>query len=37
MWTILSEKGAEAATDLIANAIGGDVSAEANIGNFKKK
>ena len=37
MGTILAEKGAEAATDLIANAIGGDVSAATNIGNLQKK
>ena len=33
----MAEKGAEAATDLITNAIGGDVSAEANIGNLQKR
>ena len=27
----------EAATDLIGNAIGGEVSADANIGNLQKK
>ena len=37
MGLILAEKGAEAATDLIANAISSDVSAEANIGNLQKK
>jgi hypothetical protein len=37
MGNILAEKGVEAATELIGNAIGGDVSAEANIGNLQKK
>ena len=37
MGNLLAEKGVEAATDLIGNAIGGDVSAEANIGNLQKK
>ena len=37
MGNILAEKGMEAATDLIGNAIGGDVSAEGNIGNLQKK
>ena len=37
MGTLLEEKSVEAATDLIGNAIGGDVSTEANIGNLQKK
>ena len=37
MGNILAEKGVEAATELIGNAIGGDVSAEENIGNLQKK
>ena len=37
MGNLLAEKGMEAATDLIGNAIGGEVSADANIGNLQKK
>ena len=37
MGNLLAEKGIEAATDLIGNTIGGDVSADANIGNLQKK
>ena len=37
MGNLLAEKGIEAATDLIGNAIGGEVSADANIGNLQKK
>ena len=37
MGTLLAEKGVNAATDLIGNVIGDDVSAEANIGNLQKK
>ena len=37
MGNLLAEKGMEAATDLIGNAIGGEVTADANIGNLQKK
>ena len=37
MGNLLAEKGIEAATDLIGNAFGGDVSADTNIGNLQKK
>ena len=37
MGSILAEKSAEAATDLLANAIVGGVSTEENIGRLQKK
>ena len=37
MSSILAEKGAEAATDLIVNAIGGNISCSSKYWQFAKK